>query len=306
MGQVQMSDPPEAAAASEAIAALARRFSIESSTRNLVEIDGYASLLPAGTDVFVTYLPATPYLHIIAAARRLRGAGMNPVPHIAARRLADRAVATDFLARLRDEARVTRVLLVAGDSRSAVGPYESSLALLESGLLQEYGIASVGFAGYPEGHRKISEAALADALDRKIACAQRHGLESFVVSQFCFDGGRVIDWLKALRARGVTLPVRLGVAGPAAVRTLLDYGLRCGVGDSLRAFGARPVSLTRLLMPHGPERVVRAVAPHAETLGVAGLHLFPFGGLAASARWVAAVGAARFRLDAGGDGFTPG
>ena len=55
---------------------------------------------------------------------------------------------------------------------------------------------------------------LDDALDRKIRYAEAHGIELFVVSQFCFDGQLVLDWLDRLRNRGVTLPVRVGAAGP--------------------------------------------------------------------------------------------
>ena len=288
----------------ESIARFALGASIETSTKNLIEIDSYARLLPAATDVYVTCLPGTPYHHILSIARRLRPDGMNPVPHIAARRLVNASVASEFLARLRDEAGVTRALVIAGDSQAAVGPYTSSLAVLETGLLQAHGIRSGGIAGYPEGHGRISAQALLEALDAKIAYARSHGIEPFVVSQFCFDGDMVIDWLAKLRARGVTLPVRVGVAGPAKVRTLLNYGMRCGIGDSLRAFGSQPVSLTRLLMRHGPEKAVRAIAQSAAGLGIAGLHFFPFGGFAESARWISKVSTGRFGLTASGEGFT--
>ena len=288
----------------ESIAKIARAASIETSTKNLNEVDGYASLLPAATDVFVTCLPGTPYHHILSISRRLRQIGMNPVPHIAARRLVNATVAAEYLARLRDEAGVTRAMLIAGDSQAAVGPYASSLAVLETGLLQAHGIRSIGIAGYPEGHGRIAAQALLDALDGKIEYAKSHGIEPFVVSQFCFDGDAVVDWLEKLRARGVTLPVRVGVAGPAKVRTLLNYGMRCGIGDSLRAFGSQPVSLTRLLMHHGPEKTVRTIAQSAERLGVAGLHFYPFGGFAESARWINSVSTGHFRLTGSDEGFT--
>jgi methylenetetrahydrofolate reductase (NADPH) len=307
MSRIRESDasiPPAQAGLSESIAGLALRASIETSTRNLVEIEGYASLLPAATDVYVSCLPDTPYQHILSIAKCLRQVGMNPVPHIAARRLANAAAAKEFLARLRDEAGVTRVLVIAGDSQAAVGPYISSLAVFETGLLQEHGIRSVGVAGYPAGHGKIDAQVLMDALDGKIEYARSHGIDLFVVSQFCFDGSVVLDWLAKLRARGVTLPVRVGVAGPATVRTLINYGMRCGIGDSLRAFGSQPESMTRLLLRHGPETVVRTIAQSAAGLGITGLHVFPFGGFAASARWIERVAAGRFRLTGSDRGFT--
>lgn len=280
----------------ESIRDLARRASIETSTRNLVEIDAYPSLLPRGTDVYVAWIPGFPYHHIVSVAKRLQRAGMNPVPHIAARQLASRDVAAEFLASLRGEADVRGALIVAGDSDAPVGAYDSSAALLESGLLQAHGIRSVGIAGYPEGHPKIPEATLMAALDRKTAYAAAHGLDLFMVTQFCFDGQAILDWLARLRTRGVALPVRVGVAGPASIRTLFNYGLRCGIGNSIRALGSQAISLTRLIGQHGPEAVVHRIAPAAAGLNVAGLHLFPFGGFAQSARWIDNVAGGRIRF----------
>jgi len=280
----------------ESVKDLARRASIETSARNLVEIDDYPSLLPRGTDVYVAWIPGSPNHHIVSVAKRLRLAGMNPVPHIAARQLASREVAAEYLSRLRDEADVRRALIIAGDSDAPVGAYDSSAALLETGLLQEHGIRSVGITGYPEGHPKIPEPALMAALDRKIDYAAAHGLDLFVVTQFCFDGKAILDWLEGLRTRGVALPVRVGVAGPATIRTLLNYGMRCGIGNSIRALGSQAMSLTRLIGQHGPEAVVRRIAPPAAELNVAGLHLFPFGGFAQSAQWIDNVAAGRIRF----------
>jgi len=305
MAQVQ--EPLDAAAPAglaDAISALARAGSLESSTRNLADIDGYAGLRPAGSDVFAPWLPGAPYHHIVAVARHLRRAGFNPVPHISARRLPDAAAARDFFGRLRDEAGVERVLVVAGESQAAAGPYDSSLALIETGLLQDFGIRSVGIAGYPEGHRKFPEAVLQAALDGKISAAQRLGIDLFMVSQFCFDGEVIVDWLRRLRARGVSIPVRVGVAGPATIRALLNYGMRCEIGNSLRAVGTQAISLTRLVVQQGPEKVVRRVALDGKGLGIAGLHCFAFGGFAQTARWMENVASGRFRLDESGESFS--
>src|ERR1700733_7751290 len=65
-----------------------------------------------GTDVTITFLPGDNYRHNIETATALRRAGYNPVPHIAAREMPSREMLDDFLARLRGEAEVSRVLLV--------------------------------------------------------------------------------------------------------------------------------------------------------------------------------------------------
>lgn len=288
----------------DAICALVRAGSLEASTRNLAEIDGYSGLLPAGTDVFIPWLPGAPYHHLVAMARHLRQARFNPVPHVSARRITDAAAARDFLGRLQGEAGVERALAIAGDSQAAAGPYDSSLALIETGLLQEYGIRSVGIAGYPEGHRKISDAVIQSSLDGKISAAQRAGIDLFLVSQFCFDGEVIVEWLRRLRARGVTIPVRVAVAGPASIRALLNYGMRCGIGNSLRAIGTQAISLTRLVVQQGPEKIVRRVALESGGLGIAGLHCLAFGGFAQTARWMENVASGRFRLDEPSESFS--
>ncbi len=288
------------AAAGDPLAALARAASIETSTRNVADVAGYPALLAPGTDVHVTFLAGMPYHHVLSTAVRLRQAGLNPVPHLAARRFASAAALADFVARLRSEPDVRKVLLIAGDSESAAGPFASSVEALESGVFEAGGIRQVSVAGHPEGHRRIPAQALDDALDRKLAYARAHGIELAIVTQFCFDAQRVLDWVERLRQRGIDAPVRVGVAGPASVRTLLAYGVRCGIGASIRALGAGPVSLPRLLAHQGPDRIARAIAPRAAALGITGLHVFALGDFAESARWIADAAAGRLAPAAAG------
>jgi methylenetetrahydrofolate reductase (NADPH) len=67
-----------------------------------------AELLPAGTRVFVHH----PLRHALAqsldALARLREAGLEPVPHVAARRIAARAELEGFVERAVRDAAVTR------------------------------------------------------------------------------------------------------------------------------------------------------------------------------------------------------
>jgi methylenetetrahydrofolate reductase (NADPH) len=282
------------------IMALARGASIEVTAKRPGEVNAWAALLPPGSDVFIAWVPGTPLGDLVEAAARLHASGQNPVPHIAARHLPSRAAAEEFLARLRDEARVSRALLVAGDAPRAGGPFGSSLALLETGLLPTYGLRSLAVAGYPEGHPTIPDDALLAALQDKLRVAAEQGLTVTLVSQFCFDGAAVLAWLRRLRGEGIAAPVHVGVAGPATLRTLLNYGLRCGIGPSLRALGTHTQSLAKLLTRQGPETVVAALAGAPAELGVAGLHVFPFGGFPRSAQWLAAVREGRIELAEGG------
>jgi methylenetetrahydrofolate reductase (NADPH) len=137
--------------ASGDIATLLASASVEVSSRGhqLAQLRDHCR---AGTDVTITFLPGDNYRHNVETATALRRAGYNPVPHIAAREMASREALDDFLARLRNEADVRRVLLIAGDVALARGPFKSSLDACASGLLEARGIASVSVAGHPEGH----------------------------------------------------------------------------------------------------------------------------------------------------------
>ena len=113
----------------------------------------------AGTEVTITFLPGDNFRSNVETATALRRAGFEPVPHIAAREIPSREALDDFVARMRSEADVGRVLLIAGDVAGARGPFKSSRDVVASGLLEAHGITRVSVAGHPEGHPFLDEAA---------------------------------------------------------------------------------------------------------------------------------------------------
>jgi methylenetetrahydrofolate reductase (NADPH) len=243
----------------------------------------------------------------VAIAARLRRAGFRPVPHVTARSLASLAALDDYLARAAGEAGVDHVLVIGGDRDRPAGPFDSSLSVLCTGLLRKHGIRRVGVAGYPEAHPAIPAKALQDALLAKKELARENGLELQIVTQFCFDAGPIVAW--ARQARKFGLPVRIGLAGPASITTLLKFAARCGIGNSVRVLKSRTNSIIRLITDAGPEVVVRDLARSmAEDPAVSpvGVHLFTFGGLLRSARWLRALREGNFDILPGQPGFQPG
>jgi len=276
--------------------------SLELSSRDPVEINACADLLEPGTAVYISMPPGQTYHGIVALATRLKRAGLRPVPHVAARRIASRDALDEYLARVAGEAGVDSALVIAGDSDRPSGPFESSLRLLETGLFQRHGIAHVGVAGYPEGHPKIAETALATALAAKKVLARRASLDLQIVTQFCFESEPILVW--ATKMIEHELPVRIGLSGPASLPRLLRFAMLCGIGNSVRALKARPQAITRLLVEAGPEVVVRDIARPGGA-PIAGVHFFCFGGLMRTARWLRAVREGRFELTPDG-GFRVG
>ena len=269
-----------------AVAALARGASLELSARDRAGEEVLSALLPAGTVVHINHAPGDTHHGILATAARVRRAGLVPVPHIAARYLASYTQLNDCLARAVGEAGVEQVFLVAGDVDRPVGTFDSGLAMLSTGLFQRHGIRRIGLPGYPEGHPKLGQALLDDALRAKLAFARDGGLETFIVTQFSFESAPIVDWISHVRALGIDVPIRVGLAGPASISTLARYAVRCGVGNSLRVLLGGHASIARLLVEAGPEPVMQALAADAARSQIAGLHIFTFGGFRRTAAWL--------------------
>ena len=259
----------------------ARSFSIEATRPNAAEIAALAELLPGGTPVYFSAVPTIEPPELIAAAALLRKSGLEPVVHIAARRMRTAADLQDLLKSLRGEADIRRLLVIGGDV-DAAGPFPDALAVIQKGRLREAGISEIGIGAYPEGHARIPAGRLEAALDEKIAAATAHGLGVHIVSQFSFSPERILAWLKQLRACGITWPVKVGMAGPTSMPALLRYARRCGVNASLR--GLMSGAAAGLIGNIGPDRIVETLSL-AGDLGDAAPHYFSFGGAVETARY---------------------
>ncbi len=242
----------------------------------------------AGIEVTITFLPGDNFRANVETAVALRRAGFNPVPHIAAREIPSREALNGFVARLRGEADVRRVLLVAGDVAAAKGPFKSSRDVAATGLLETHGITHVSVAGHPEGHPFLDEAATFAGFEAWRDWSRETTIRVDVVTQFCFEAAPILNLLGALQARDIELPVIIGLAGPATPATLTKFALRCGIGNSMRALRGQIGRYGRLLVDNGPDDVMRALetAPREMTTSISGFHIFPFGGLRKTRNWL--------------------
>jgi methylenetetrahydrofolate reductase (NADH) len=267
--------------------------SIEATPKQVLEGDRLDCLFPSGTRVYLTDVGTAPAAEFASAARCLAEAGYAPVPHLPARRIAGEAELRERLRLLTGEAGVDDVLVVAGSVDRPAGQFGSTMDILRTGILAEFGISKIGVAGHPEGSPDIPEAAVAQALAEKNAFAREHGIEMRIVTQFGFDPQRFIDWAHAIAADGNVLPIHVGVSGPARITTLLKYAAICGVGPSLDFLKKRASSVLALAAGFSPEGVVEPIETHiAGDPGcpIAQVHVFPFGGLRKTAEWLAGRG----------------
>jgi methylenetetrahydrofolate reductase (NADPH) len=287
------------------IAALAQSASFEIAARDDAAIEAAGALVGPGGRVSITWLPRDTDEGRIAAARALHDRGLEPMPHIAARLIADEAHLRRLVGRLCDEAGVSQLLVIGGDAKQPLGPYGSAADLIASPAFPHPLLRRIAVGGYPEGHPAIAEEGLAAALDAKIVAIAALGLTPEVITQLCFDSGPILGWMRGFRARHHSVPVRIGIAGPASIRTLLRFARICGVGTSAKALVSRGASIARLLTEAAPDPLLRDLAetPDLDALRPLGFHLFPFGGFERTARWIGAVADGRIRLRRSDSGF---
>lgn len=263
-------------------------YSLEMTAKELDGLREAAPLIRPGTQIAVTFLPGEEMEQRLEAAKLVRSLGFEPIVHLSARRLGSREVLDNYLAQITGEAGVKRVFMIAGDPPEPEGPFENSLQIIETGLLEKHGITIAGVGGHPEGHPNNSPAELWDWMERKLAALRERNITPLVVTQFAFDDDAIVAWVKEMRERGIDVPVRLGVPGPAGIKRLLGFAKRCGVGASASVMKKYGVSLTNLIGSAGPDKLVDSLDRKLsdEEHGRVRLHFYPFGALTASAEWI--------------------
>ena len=265
--------------------------SIEFSNGRPEEIEAVAQLLPRGMTVFLPVLHGRTLGSRLGLMEMLHGAGFDVVPHLAARRISSRDELRGFLDAARRMGALRRVLIVGGDARHPAGPYPDATAVLESGLLQEYGVSEVGFAGYPEGHPQLDAEVIRSALLAKLETASRLGLGYHVITQFSFVPARILEYCAWLATAAEGTPVYAGLAGPASIRQLVHFARYCGVTASLSAVGKLGVKVAQLTDHMRVDEQLGLLASRVDSRArgssnLTGIHLFSFGGFTATAQWM--------------------
>lgn len=284
-----------------------RGFTAETTPGSALKVADFRAHLQAGTVVYITFLPGSDFADTIAVARRLKDEGFKPVPHFVARSIPNRQFLEDNLKRLVEEVGIDQVLAIAGAVDKPVGEYSDSTQLLNTGLFDKYGIKKIGLAGHPEGSPDMSDEAIMAALKWKNSFAEKTDAAMYLVTQFCFEAAPIIAWDKMLQAEGNKLPIYIGLPGLATLKSLLAHARACGVGASMKILTKQAKNITKLLVVQAPDKqLIDLAAYHANdpACGIAGVHMYPLGGLRRSAQWSYAVTDGQFTINAKGNGFT--
>jgi methylenetetrahydrofolate reductase (NADPH) len=255
------------------------------------DIDGLAharAVLPPGTRFEMAFVDSEDLTTRMRTARAIMQSGFVPVPVISARRVESEEKLWQYLAELQAAGASERVVVAGGDPPQPRGPYPDAASVIASGALEQHGVREVSVAGHPGGHPAVSDIVLWEAIAAKTAALEQRGLQAGVITQFGFDPAQVLAWLAELRARGLTVPVRVGVPGPAAVRTLLSAASKCDVSVSAPVAREYGFSLDDRTGTAAPDQFIRALAAGYDRRlhGEVKLHFSTFSGVAATAEWV--------------------
>lgn len=273
-------------------------FSIEVMPRTAEKVEDFRALLPEGSRVYIAHIEGTPIEDMVATAARLNKDGFKVMPHFPARIIKDRTTLADWIARYQGEANVDQALLLAGGVAEPHGEFNDSMQLMETGLFDEAGFKRLHVAGHPEGNRDIDEKGTAGvdaALRWKNDFQTRTDAKMAIATQFAFEAKPIIAWADSLAEAGITIPVHIGIAGPAKLQTLIKFAIACGVGPSLKVLQKRAMDVTKLLLPYEPNEIVTELAAHKAAnpdFNISHVHFFPLGGIKTNATWAQTHGGA--------------
>ncbi|MEM8744402.1 MAG: methylenetetrahydrofolate reductase [Pseudomonadota bacterium] len=277
--------------ADEDITQFLEGFSIEVMPRTAAKVESFREILPEGTRVYIAHIEGTPIEDMVATAKRLADEGFPVMPHFPARGITSRAQLAEWISMYRGEAGVEQALLLAGGYDQPTGAFDNSMELMETGLFADFKRLHVG--GHPEGNKDIdpdgSKTNVSAALRWKQSFSENTDAEMAIATQFLFEAETAISWADSLKAEGISMPVHIGIAGPAKLQTMIKFAMACGVGPSLRVLQRRAADVSKLLLPFEPTDILRDLAKHKAAhpdFNIAQVHFFPLGGIKKTAEFV--------------------
>ena len=233
--------------------------------------------LPAGATIAITTSPQLGIDRTVEKTELATEAGFDVVPHVAARYVEDREQLAEIARRL-TEAGVTDIFVPGGDREEPAGEFESAYDLLAALDEMGYEFEEVGITGYPEGHDFLSEETLAEAMEKKAPYA------TYIVTQLCYDPETILEWIEAVRDRGVDLPIEIGIPGVMKYEKLLKISRKVGVGDSVK-FLRKTTGLVGFVKQfvgsrgrYRPDDLIDGLGPYVgdDTYNIRGLHIYTF------------------------------
>ena len=223
------------------------------------------STLPNIKDVYITLLQGDQYKDVANKAKELIGLGKNPVPHFPARSIKNKNELKQYVTMCKDFG-VKQVLVIGGGAQP-IGDFHCSLQLFETGFFEDF---KIGIAGHPEGSPDISDSDLEKAMIDKKPFAD------YIVTQWLMETSPIIDFVSKQ-----TLPVHVGIAGPAKITSLLKFASIVGAKNSLTFLRSNASKAVDLFKPRKPDDMIEEIKAITTNF-----HIYTFGGLTETNKWL--------------------
>ena len=237
-------------------------------------------------NVYITYLPDASENDILETIEFVSKNDLTPITHLPARTMKNLDHVRQFLSQVRERTDSKKILVIGGGGNQ-LGKITSSLEILNSGLLEENDFNEIGIAGHPEGSPDISQETIDNFLNNKFELTKTKGLDLELVTQFFFDAAPFINWCEELTKKKITIPVRVGFPGPASFKTLLNFGLMSGVGNSINFLKKNSSKVSDLLTKTSNDEMLISLAEFAnKNSPLKSFHCFPFGGFEKTCLWL--------------------
>ena len=237
-------------------------------------------------NVYITYLPDASENDILETIEFVSKNNLTPITHLPARTMKNLDHVRQFLSQVRERTDSKKILVIGGGGNQ-LGQITSSLEILNSGLLEENDFNEIGIAGHPEGSPDINQETIDNFLNEKFELTKTKGLNLELVTQFFFDAAPFINWCEKLSEKKITIPVRVGFPGPASFKTLLNFGLMSGVGNSINFLKKNSSKVSDLLTKTSNDEMLISLAEFAnKNSPLKSFHCFPFGGFEKTCLWL--------------------
>ena len=237
-------------------------------------------------NIYITYLPDASENDILETIEFVSKNNLTPITHLPARTMKNLDHVRQFLSQVRERTDSKKILVIGGGGNQ-LGQITSSLEILNSGLLEENDFNEIGIAGHPEGSPDISQETIDNFLNDKFELTKTKGLNLELVTQFFFDAAPFINWCEELTKKKITIPVRVGFPGPASFKTLLNFGLMSGVGNSINFLKKNSSKVSDLLTKTSNDEMLISLAEFAnKSSPLKSFHCFPFGGFEKTCLWL--------------------
>ena len=248
-------------------------------------------------NVYITYLPDASENDILETIEFVSKNNLTPITHLPARTMKNLDHVRQFLSQVRERTDSKKILVIGGGGNQ-LGQITSSLEILNSGLLEENNFNEIGIAGHPEGSPDISQETIDNFLNDKFKLTKKKGFNLELVTQFFFNAAPFINWCEELTKKKITIPVRVGFPGPASFKTLLNFGLMSGVGNSINFLKKNSSKVSDLLTKTSNDEMLISLAEFAnKNSPLKSFHCFPFGGFEKTCLWLNELQKGEFTIE---------